>query len=228
MITIKKHYSYYNPQDGKYYVDKPYSLRDDKVSPSAAPKIPLKNTADRAYKIPVFLSHPSMLNATQTRFLNRLIDEIERALLFPRTLPDTEQYPNKTITSVRRMILSSYGLIAVNMQQVFANYTMTNIPGGTPPPPSWEGVPFLQIEPSMGYQRGLPLLLIKEAGVNSIGVWNPSVVPFFIIEWDSSKPLDEFFNRVEWREIFQNWVAQVRNGYFIQTQPSYRYGPDDL
>lgn len=42
MITIKKHYSYYNPQDGKYYVDKPYSLRDDKVSPSAAPKIPLK------------------------------------------------------------------------------------------------------------------------------------------------------------------------------------------
>ncbi|WP_141541082.1 hypothetical protein [Priestia aryabhattai] len=78
-----------------------------------------------------------MLNTTQTRFLNRLIDEIERALLFPRTLPDTEQYPNKTITSVRRMILSSYGLIAVNMQQVFANYTMTNIPGGTPPPTSW-------------------------------------------------------------------------------------------
>ncbi|MDD1513438.1 hypothetical protein [Priestia megaterium] len=169
-----------------------------------------------------------MLNTTQTRFLNRLIDEIERALLFPRTLPDTEQYPNKTITSVRRMILSSYGLIAVNMQQVFANYTMTNIPGGTPPPSSWEGAPFLQIEPSMGYQRGLPILLIKEKDVNGIGVWNPSVVPFCIIEWDSSKPLDEFFNRIEWREIFQNWVAQVRNGYFIQTQPSYRYGPDDL
>lgn len=34
---IKKHYSYYNPQDGKYYVDKPYSLRDNKVSPSASP-----------------------------------------------------------------------------------------------------------------------------------------------------------------------------------------------
>lgn len=48
MITIKKHYSYYNPQDGKYYVDKPYSLRDDKVSPSAAPKMPLKNTADKS------------------------------------------------------------------------------------------------------------------------------------------------------------------------------------
>ena len=144
-----------------------------------------------------------MLNATQTRFLNRLIDEIERALLFPRTLPDTEQYPNKTITSVRRMILSSYGLIAVNMQQVFANYTMTNIPGGTPPPPSWEGAPFLQIEPSMGYQRGLPLLLIKEAGVNSIGVWNPSVVPFFIIEWDSSKPLDEFLTVLNGEKYFK-------------------------
>jgi hypothetical protein len=69
----------------------------------------------------------------------------------------------------------------------------------------------------MGYQRGLPLLLIKEKGVNSVGVWNPAVTPFQIIEWDSTKPLDEFFNRVEWREIFQNWIAQVRSGYYYQT-----------
>ena len=80
----------------------------------------------------------------------------------------------------------------------------------------------------MGYQRGLPLLLIKEKGVNSVGVWNPAVIPFQIIEWDSTKPLDEFFNRVEWREIFQNWIAQVRSGYYYQTEPQYRYGPRDM
>jgi hypothetical protein len=88
--------------------------------------------------------------------------------------------------------------------------------------------PFLQIEPAMGYQYGLPLLLIKETGVSNIGIWNPGLIPFFIIEWDSSKQLDDFFNRVEWREIFQNWVAQVRNGYFIQTEPKFQYKCKDL
>jgi len=98
------------------------------------------------------------------------------------------------------------------MQQVFANYTQTNT-GENPPQPSWEGAPFVQIEPSMGYQRGLPLLLIKEKGVNNVGLWNPAVTPFLIIEWS---------------EVFQNWIAQVRGGYYYQTEPQYRYGPRDM
>lgn len=182
----------------------------------------LQSTADMAFRVPVFLSHPSTLNNTQLRFLSRLITEIQNALLFPRTLPDTEQYPEKTLTSVRRMILSSYGFIATNLQQVFAMYTQTNT-GSQPPAPSWEGAPFLQIEPSMAYLYGLPMLLIKEKGVNSIGIWNPLVQPYFIIEWDSTKPLNEFFGTVEWKELFQNWVARVRNGYFIQTEPSFQF-----
>lgn len=182
----------------------------------------LQNAADMAFRIPVFLSHPSSLNQTQLRFLNRLITRIYALLLFPRTLPDTEQYPEKTLTSVRRVILSSYGLVAVNFQQVFANYTQTNT-GSRPPDPSWEGAPFVQLEPAMAYQYGLPLLLIKEKGVNNVGVWNPTVQPYLIIEWDSTKPINEFFGSVEWRELFQNWVARVRNGYFIQTEPSFQY-----
>ncbi|WCF06665.1 hypothetical protein NDS46_20240 [Paenibacillus thiaminolyticus] len=38
----------------------------------------------------------------------------------------------------------------------------------------------------MAYQYGLPLLLIKEKGVRSIGIWNPAVQLYFIIEWDST------------------------------------------
>ncbi|MFP7159507.1 hypothetical protein SFC34_27025 [Priestia aryabhattai] len=226
MITIKKYYTHYNSRDGNYYLNERYP-NSQKEYREAQEENGIDNAADMAFRIPVFLSHPSSLNTIQSRFLRRLIREIENVLLFPRTLPDTEQYPEKTLTSVRRLVLSSYGLIAVNMQQVFANYTQTNT-GENLPQPSWEGAPFLQIEPSMSYQRGLPLLLIKEKGVNSVGVWNPAVTPFQIIEWDSTKPLDEFFNRVEWREIFQNWIAQVRSGYYYQTEPQYRYGPRDM
>ena len=195
----------------------------EEINPqSAQPTELMQNTADMAFRVPVFLSHPSMLNNLQTKFLDTLIAELRKALLFPRTLPDTEQYPQKTLTSVRRIMLSSYGLVAINLQQVYAMYTKTNT-GVTPPSPSWEGAPFLQIEPAMGYQHGLPLLLIKEKGVASLGIWDSTRIPFMIIEWDSSKPVDEFFSSVEWKEIFQNWIAEVRNGYLIQTEPQFQY-----
>ena len=48
---------------------------------------------DRAYRIPIFLSTTTHLNSNQQQFLNRLIVEIENALLFPRTLPLSESYP---------------------------------------------------------------------------------------------------------------------------------------
>ncbi len=194
----------------------------------AKPTDSMRDSAEMAFRIPVFLSHPSTLNTIQTEFLDRLIKSLEKALLFPRTLPDTEQYPEKTLTSVRRIVLSSYGLIAVNMQQVFATYTQTNT-GSPPPPPSWEGAPFLQIEPAMAFQRGLPLLLIKESGVASTGMWNPTIEPYFIIEWNSSLPLDAFFKSIEWKELLQNWAAHVRSGYYIQTEPEFKYrcNPND-
>ena len=69
---------------------------------------------DRAYRIPIFLSTTTHLNDKQQRFLNRLILEIENALLFPRTLPLSESYPESIFTDIRRLISSSYGMLAVN------------------------------------------------------------------------------------------------------------------
>ena len=39
-------------------------------------------------------------------------NEIKKVLLFPRTLPTTDQYPNTTLENVRTIIKSSYGLAA--------------------------------------------------------------------------------------------------------------------
>lgn len=43
--------------------------------------------------------------------------EIREELLFPRTLPITEQYTETPLTNIRRMILSSYGLVSLNLKQ---------------------------------------------------------------------------------------------------------------
>lgn len=72
---------------------------------------------DRAYRIPIFLSTTTHLNDNQRQFLNRLIFEIENALLFPRTLPLSESYPEAILTDIRRLVSSSYGMLAVNLRR---------------------------------------------------------------------------------------------------------------
>jgi hypothetical protein len=170
----------------------------------------------------VFLSHPSRLNSVQQEFVDAMIFEIRRALLFPRTLPDSEQYPETPLTNIRRMMLSSFGLVALNLRQREVSVLRNNL-GQPQQLVTWEGSPFSQIEPGMAYQYGLPILLVRESGVEQNGVWSFGVGPFLILEWDSSLPVMSFFKRIDWREIFQNWTAQVRNGFYLQTEPPFRY-----
>src|SRR5690349_6565800 len=117
---------------------------------------------DRAYRIPIFLSTTTHLNENQQRFLDRLILEIENALLFPRTLPLSESYPESILTDIRRLVSSSYGMLALNLRR-FKIQTVDVNTGPLPPSnPFWVGSVYSQVEPSMAFQFGLPLLLVRE------------------------------------------------------------------
>lgn len=184
----------------------------------------MRESSRLLFRIPVFLSHPSRLNSVQQMFVDAIILQIREALLFPRTLPISEQYPETPLTNIRRMILSSYGMVSLNLRQREVAFIQNNLNQpltGT----TWEGSPFAQIEPAMAYQYGLPLLLIRETGVEQNGIWSFGIGPFLILEWDSTAPdpINSFFAKNDWKSIFQNWTGQVRNGYYIQTEPPFQY-----
>ncbi len=181
-----------------------------------------KECSNLIYRIPVFLSHPSKLNSKQRKFVEIIIKEIRKALFFPRTLPNTEQYPETPLTNIRRMILSSYGFIALDLAQIEVRTLQNNLRQSIDST-TWEGSPFAQIEPAMAYQFGLPMLLIRESTVEKIGIWSYGITPFLLLEWNPNLPLSDFFNSSAWLEIFQNWISQVRNGYYLQTQPQFKY-----
>jgi hypothetical protein len=205
-----------------YCGGKQMSSLDIKKYEAAKPTQLMQESSKLLFRIPVFLSHPSRLNSIQQEFVDTIIRQIRKALLFPRTLPISEQYPETPLTNIRRMILSSYGMISLNLQQRQVKVLQNNL--GEPQDQTvWEGSPFAQIEPAMAFQYGLPILLIRETGVEQTGVWSFGIGPFLILEWNSSEPLEDFFTSNSWREIFQNWIAQVRNGFYIQTQPPFQY-----
>jgi hypothetical protein len=195
----------------------------------------IEEAGQALYRIPVFLSRPTPFNAEQAAFLARVIAEIRAALLFPRTLPTSDQYTETPLTSIRRMMMSSYGCLAIAFRRILVPRAVAN-PGAVPPfpreivfnEPFWLTSPYSQIEPSMAYQRGLPLMLLLEDGVNQTstfgGVWEQGATPLTIIRFNlETQTLDQFFSSSFWRETFADWVGQVRSGYTIQTEPEFRF-----
>ncbi|GGH68483.1 hypothetical protein GCM10008014_51000 [Paenibacillus silvae] len=184
----------------------------------------IQTCVDRAFRIPIFLSTTNTVNDVQGLFLNRLVLEIEDALLFPRTLPVSEQYPENILTNIRRLVFSSYGLLAINFRRFYVEILRSNV--GDPPTttPFWEGSTFSQIEPAMAFQFGIPILLVRETGTDvSNGIWAGGITPLNIfVDWDSdNQSVDEFFNSVQWREVFANWTAEVRGNYLLRTEPMF-------
>lgn len=188
----------------------------------------LNNAASALFRVPVFFSHQNLFSlgpippippfTKQQQFIIRMFKEIKKVLLFPRTLPNTEQYPDTTLENIRTIVNSSYGLAAALL---------------VPARPTDKGEPYsplLQIEPAMAYQYGLPILLVIEnAMLNKAGgIWTGQLAPFTPIVWFSDTvTVDQFFNSVQWKEALQNWAGQVRSGYFAQTGPEFQYKFDN-
>ncbi len=185
----------------------------------------LNDAAGAFFRIPVFFSHQNLFTlgsaqpplSNEQRFIIRMFNEIKQVLLFPRTIPNTDQYPNTTIENVRTIVNSSYGTAAALLKPTRRTDQLE--------PYS----PFLQIEPSMSLQRGLPLLLVKQSTIKAGGIWGDAgpLAPYTPLIWFSeTTTVDDFFDSIAWKEALQNWAGQVRSGYFIQTNPEYKYTCD--
>lgn len=151
--------------------------------------------------------------------------EIENALLFPRTLPLSESYPESILTDIRRLVSSSYGMLAVNLRR----FKVQTVGVNTRPIPVRQGSVYSQVDPSMASQLGLPLLLVREEDTDANnGIWAGGIAPLnLIIVWHSeTQTVEQFFKTPEWRSAFANWSAQVRNAFYIQTEPTFKYRCD--
>jgi len=103
---------------------------------------------------PIFLSTTNTLNPFQLQFQNQLIIESENALLFPCTLPCDE------------CLLKCFPVLFT--YRLLVEITDTKVGQPLSSTPFWEGSVFLQIEPSMAFQFGLPILLVREANTTQI------------------------------------------------------------
>lgn len=190
----------------------------------------ISDTANALFKIPVFLSYATPYNALQMEFLSRVIEQIQLNLLFPRTLGRSDQNTETPLAAIRRMVISSYGLIAIAFRRAFVEKAISR--PGTPAEQTfedfWLSSPYLQIEPSMAFQQGLPVTLFVENGVSMNGVFGGvlqlGATPLNVVTFNLGNQVDinNFFDSVFWRETFLDWTGQVRECYDQRTQPEFK------
>lgn len=169
------------------------------------------------FRIPIFLSTPKCFMRAQETFLAAVEDQLRDNDLEPRTLGRNDYDMDTPLDGIRRMMIGSCGLLALAFRR-------SRIDAGTARPESdmeqaqddlagaWLTSPYIQIEPAMAFQLGLPLLVWREKGVIADGVLDRGAFGAGMPEFDLSGPMPSLADR-QWREPFAQWCARVRTVY---------------
>ena len=179
-----------------------------------------------AMKIPVFVSLPRPFTPDQETFARLLRDFLSEQGMEPRTLGVTDYDTAEPLTSVRRLMLESNGVITVAFRRVL-------IRNGTERPDTdaanhivdaWMTSPWCHIEVAMAFQIGLPVLIFRERGVIADGVLEPGVSGTYLPEFnfDSDTPSD-FFESDQAKQLIGKWEGQVRRVVEVKGRPTVLY-----
>src|SRR3954452_1425225 len=127
-------------------------------------------------KISVFMSYPKPCFKKQQAFVQHVCDYLETRGLSPRTLGVTDYDMDAPLTAIRRLMLEANGLITVAFRRTYVEkgtarlrsdietLEQQSIDG------KWLTTPWPHIETAMGYQLGLPVLILREKGVLADGI----------------------------------------------------------
>jgi hypothetical protein len=164
----------------------------------------------------IFLSYPKPSFRRQQQFVERVQEYLRQRGFAPRTLGVTDYDIDAPLTAIRRLMLESSGLLTIAFRRTFVEKSVerhcTDIEGlrENEIKAQWLTTPWAHIEPAMAFQLGLPILIFREEGVLADGVLERGVVGLYVPEFNLDKPMDEYFDSVEWKGIMRKWEGYVR------------------
>lgn len=164
-------------------------------------------------KIPVFLSAPKPFLDRQEKFLSGVEYHLRSLGLHPMTLGRTEYSMDAPLVAIRNLMDASFGLITLAFRKTHVEVCVDR-------PRSdcgekevrrsdiWLSSPYCQIEPAMGYQLGLPLLVWREAGVLDEGLLDRGAMELSMPQFDLDDPPD--LQADMWKQPLSEWAHRVR------------------
>lgn len=166
----------------------------------------------------IFLSYPRPFTRNQEGFISKLGDHLKYRGYDPRTLGVTDYDMDAPLKAIRRLMLESNGLITIAFRRALI------VEGSGKPETDdaysingkWLTSPWSHIEPAMGFQIGLPVLILREKGVLEEGMLERGVLGTYMPEFDLDSSLSEYLESSEWNQLIRKWEAQV--GSVVETK----------
>lgn len=165
--------------------------------------------------ISVFLSYPKPYNQAQKEFIEVISKYLLSRGLEPRTLGVTDYDMEAPLVAIRRLMMESNGLLTIGFRRGY-------IQNGEGKPKSdigeqgydlsnrWITSPYCQIEPAMAFQQGLPILVLREAGVIAEGILEKGVTGTYLSEFNLENPANQYTVSPEWQQLIGKWEGHVR------------------
>lgn len=158
------------------------------IDPAPAPRVP------RAKRPHIFLSAPSDRTAAHDSLCAWLTDLLGREGLVLESLHRCDYSSSDALAEIGRRLAGCAGMVVLGLRPV-----------GADPTGAAAGVtPWTHVEAGMAYGRGLPLLLLREQGVNT-GVFDDAVDGLHAHVVD----LDDRWNEETMRSALAPWVFEV-------------------
>lgn len=181
--------------------------------------------------IPIFLSFPQPHRQSQTRFIERISAYLRERGLEPRTLGVTEYDVDAPLRAIRRLLLESNGLITIAFRRLhIAQGTYRKdadeaaaIGKVAQIADRWLTSPFCQIEPAMAYQLGLPVLILREEGVQDEGVLEKGVMGISMPVFSLDDPTRDYLVTPECRALLRRWEGMVGEVVIARGTPPRLY-----
>jgi hypothetical protein len=166
-------------------------------------------------KIPVFVSCPTSLNASQDRARSSLIQFLDEFNLEPRALGRSDYPAECPLREVLVIARHCAGGVILGFEQFQATAGVwkrglkgeKKIPAGETAsfPTPWNN-----LEAGILFGLGLPILIFKEDGISG-GVFDNGVTDVFVHKMPSGKP---GLNAEGLKELFLKWHARVAARYY--------------
>jgi hypothetical protein len=174
--------------------------------------------------ISVFISHPTPHLQKQIAFVTCLSDCLNRNQLNPLTMGVNTYDMDAPLAGIRRLMVGCCGLISIAFRRAHVSQITyrrgSDIEGVEEKivRDGWLTSPYIQIEPAMAFQLGLPILILKEKGVVAEGVLERGVTGLYSPEFELGDD-NAAFAQIESSSLLAQWIGRVRAVYDSRGKP---------
>lgn len=162
----------------------------------------------------IFVSKPNALNPQQAEFWEAIKVLLTQKGLEYHCLGDTD-FPNKApLTAVKKLLRKCQGAIVLGLRQTHVISGVKK--GGTPSQfelsNAYLGTEWNHIEAGMAYMNDLPLLIIRENGVQG-GVFDAGNTDLFIhqISLEPDQNISAWLLSNKFQHPFDEWIEEMKN-----------------